>query len=80
MRRLVVPQLSGRCQNNELHFALIICRSVRTSIERGERDACTKITVSDVLFMKWHFLIEKNRMTLHIEMCQESVRSQRVSS
>lgn len=30
------------CKNNELHFALIICRSICTSIERGERDACTK--------------------------------------
>jgi len=25
-----------------------------------------KITASGVLFIRWHFLIERNRMTLHI--------------
>jgi hypothetical protein len=54
------------CKNNELHFALIICRSIRTSIERGKRDDALKITASDVLLIGLHFLIDKNRMTSHI--------------
>jgi hypothetical protein len=54
------------CKNNELHFALIICRSICTSVERGKRDDALKITASDVLLIGLHFLIDKNRMTFHI--------------
>ena len=54
------------CKNNELHFALIICRSIRTSIERTKGMHALKITASDVLLIGLHFLIDKNRMTFHI--------------